>query len=210
MDTEGAHDHAHKPHSTGLHWLDISVALSALFVSFVSLGLAIHHGRTMDKLVTSNSYPNIDIENGSRLQDANDGRGPRPDLYVALLNTGIGPARLRALEVSFDGKPVTNLRALLATCCTDANSAALPEPHYFHSGDVRGLMIPAGKSIELFNWPEPKEDPRWARFEIARGKIRIRACYCSVFDECYVHDSSGREPERIDACPVPTVSYNGE
>ena len=42
MDTEGRHEHGHAPHRTGYRWLDISLALSAFFVSFVSLGVAIH------------------------------------------------------------------------------------------------------------------------------------------------------------------------
>jgi hypothetical protein len=30
-----------------------------------------------------------------------DGRGTRPALYLSLANTGIGPARLRSVELSF-------------------------------------------------------------------------------------------------------------
>jgi hypothetical protein len=30
---EGAHSHGHRPHGTGTRWLDISLALSACFVS---------------------------------------------------------------------------------------------------------------------------------------------------------------------------------
>ncbi len=209
MDTEGPHEHGHTPHTTGFRWLDISLALSAFFVSFVSLGLAIHHGRTMDKLVTSNSYPNIDFENGNQ-QDLHDGQGLRPAVYMALVNTGIGPARLRSVEVSFGGKPVRDLPSLLAACCADASSGALPKARYFFSGDPRGEMIPAGKSAQLFTWPQPPGDPRWARLDATRSKVDIRVCYCSVFEECYVHDSSRREPERVEACPVPSVPYNGE
>jgi hypothetical protein len=209
MDTEGPHEHGHTPHHTGYRWLDISLALSAFFVSFVSLGVAIHHGRTMDKLVASNSYPNIDFDNGNR-QDLQDGQGLRPAVYVALVNTGIGPARVRAVEVSFDGKPVTDFHSLLAVCCTDASSATMQEARHFSSGDPRGGMIPAGKFLQLFAWPQPPADPRWARLDAVRRRVGIRVCYCSVFDECYVRDSGRREPERVEACPVPAIPYNGE
>ena len=97
---EGGHQHAHRPHGTGFHWLDISLALSAFVVSLASLWLTVHNARTMEKLVASNSYPNID-------------------------------------------------------------------------------------------------------------KIGIRVCYCSVFDECYLHDSAYREPRRIGACPASAVPYVG-
>jgi hypothetical protein len=38
----------------------------------------------------------------------------------------------------------------------------------------------------------------------------VRVCYCSVFDECYVHDSRRTEPGRIESCPVPAVPYTDE
>jgi len=209
MDTEGPHEHTHSAHSTGFRWLDISLAVSAFFVSFISLGLAIHHGKTMDRLVTSNSYPNIDFEDGNR-DDLHDGQGLRPVIYLALVNSGIGPARLRSVEVSFGGKPVTNLRSLLASCCTDAPSESLPKTNYYFPGDLRGHLLQAGKSVQLFAWPEAPADPRWARLQAARSQIHTRVCYCSLFDECYVRDSSQTEPAKVEACSVPTIPYAGD
>src|ERR1700733_6428331 len=138
---EHGHAHGHRGHSSGFHWLDISLALSAFFVSLVSLGLAIHNGRTMERLVAANNYPNIDFAYGNTF-DFHDGRGVRPGLYVSLENTGIGPARLRAVELSFAGRPVANLHALLDMCCTQEPQAALPKISYWFS-DVRGVMVKA-------------------------------------------------------------------
>jgi hypothetical protein len=206
MDIEGPHEHGHAPHSTGFRWLDISLALSAFFISLISLAVAIHHGKTMDKLVASNSYPNIDFENGNK-EDLHDGLGQRSVVYMGVVNTGIGPARIRSVEVGFGGKPVANFHALLAACCTEPTAAALPRPHIYSSDDLRGQMVPAGRFERLFSWAELPEDPRWARLEGLRPKINIRVCYCSVFDECYIHDSRRSEPERIQTCPVPAVPY---
>jgi hypothetical protein len=209
METQGPHEHVHAPHRTGFRWLDISLALSAFFISLISLTVAIHHGRTMDKLVASNSYPNIDIEHSNQ-EDLNDGLGQRPVLNMELINTGIGPARIRSVEVSFAGKPVGNFLALLAACCTGPAEASLPKTYVYFSGDLRGQMLPAGKSRRLFSWPEAPNDPRWARLKALPTKIDVRVCYCSVFDECYVHDSRRTEPERIQSCPVPAVPYADE
>jgi hypothetical protein len=209
MDIEGPHEHGHAPHSTGFRWLDISLALSAFLISLISLTVAIHHGRTMDKLVASNSYPNIDIEHSNE-EDLHDGQGLRPVLNIELINTGIGPARIRSLEVSFGGKPVRNFRALLAACCTDAASGPLPKTDVYYSGDLRGQMLQAGKSRRLFSWPEAPHDPRWARLKALPLKIDVRVCYCSVFDECYLHDSRHSEPAHIEACPVPAAPYADE
>src|SRR5437764_14602731 len=51
-----SHPH-HHPHGTGFRWLDIALGVSATFVSLVSLGLGLHSGHAMEKLVAANSYP---------------------------------------------------------------------------------------------------------------------------------------------------------
>ena len=205
---EGSHGHAHRPHGTGFHWLDISLALSAFFVSLVSLGLAIHNGRTMERLVAANSYPNIDIEPGNRF-DFGDGLGLRPALYLSVANTGIGPARLRSVQLSWQGKPAADLAALVALCCSGPDGSSLPRMDYWKSGDLRGYMVAAGQSVNLYAWPEALRDPRWARLDELRTKVGLEVCYCSVFDECYVRDSEHREPVRARSCPAAAVPYTG-
>jgi hypothetical protein len=96
---------------------------------------------------------------------------------------------------------------LLDACCTEAGSGALPNASHYFSGDLRGHMLPAGRSVRIYSWAQAPNDPRWARLEAVNAKIGIKVCYCSVFDECYVHDSGRAEPERIAACPVPAVPY---
>jgi hypothetical protein len=206
------HEPPHRPNGTGFLWLDITLALSAFCVSLTTLWLAIHNARTMERLVAANSYPNIDVEPGNRF-DFGDGQGMRPAVFLSLANTGIGPARLRALQLSFAGHPAANLRALLEICCTAEPAQALPgDPRYSHSGDLRGAMVPAGKSVPLFAWPETAADPRWPRLNAVRARIGVQVCYCSVFDECYVrdNDSDSREPHRVAACAAPAVPYRGD
>ena len=45
--------HSHG-HHTGIKWLDLILAGSAIFISVVSLVVSIHHGRTMEQLVAAN------------------------------------------------------------------------------------------------------------------------------------------------------------
>ena len=205
---EGPHGHPHSPHGTGFRWLDMSLALSAFVVSLASLWLTVHNARTMERLVTSNSYPNIDFTNGNGF-DFEDGQGLRPAVYLSLDNTGIGPARLRSIELTFAGKPAANLRELLALCCTEERADSLPKTDYRFTGDMRGAMIRAGESLNLFAWAQAPADPRWGRLEKVRGKIGVRVCYCSVFDECYLRDNAGREPQPVRTCAAAAVPYTG-
>jgi hypothetical protein len=45
--------HHHASH-TGHRWLDITLGLSAMFVSVVTLFVAIEHGRTMERMAEAN------------------------------------------------------------------------------------------------------------------------------------------------------------
>ena len=206
---EEPHAHGHRPHVTGFRWLDISLALSAFVVSLASLWLTVHNARNMERLVTANSYPNIDFTLGNRL-DMQDGLGLRNVLHLELANTGIGPARIRSVEIGYDGHASLSLRDLVTLCCTRTPAEAL-KMSYWHSGDIRGLMIPSGKDSNVFAWPEPEAaDPRWARLEAQRAHIDLRVCYCSVFDECYVRDSAHREPNAVKSCPLPRTPWRGD
>src|ERR1700733_15059033 len=101
--------HAH-PRHTGARWFDLVLALSAIFISAVSLVVAIEHGRTERDLVAANSWPFLRamLNNGY-----NDGR----DVAIGLSNGGVGPAKLKSLEVFYDGTPVSSSYDLLRRCC---------------------------------------------------------------------------------------------
>src|SRR5580704_7329630 len=60
--------HSHPSH-TGHRWLDIVLGLSAMFVSVVSLVVAVEHGRTMERMadantrmVDANSWPFVEFD----------------------------------------------------------------------------------------------------------------------------------------------------
>lgn len=203
--TEGAHHH--HPTHTGVRWLDIVLALTALMVSCISLWVAVEHAHTMSKLVAANSYPNLDFGNGN-MDDLQDGKGNRSAVTFTISNSGVGPARLRSIELVYQGHAARDLNSLLSICCSDAG-VAYPKISYNYAGDVRGVMIPAGKSVQLFSWPKPADDPRWARFEKARFEVVVSACYCSVFDECYARDSRHYDPRPVKACPATATPYVG-
>jgi hypothetical protein len=49
---EGPHHHASH---TGHRWFDIALGLTAMFVSVVTLIVAIEHGRTMERMADANT-----------------------------------------------------------------------------------------------------------------------------------------------------------
>ena len=47
----------------------------------------------------------------------------------------------------------------------------------------------------------------WNRLDVARVQLKMRACYCSVFDECWVSDLSTVSPQSVGNCPVTPNSF---
>jgi hypothetical protein len=54
---------------------------------------------------------------------------------------------------------------------------------------------------------KPENETVWRRLNIARNELRLRACYCSVFDECWVSSLATTRAERVAACPAPAVPF---
>ena len=75
---------------TGHRLADLAVAFSALFVSLCSLGIALHHGRTMQRLIEANSRPFIQFttSNGHPAPDSPLGQA----FSVLISNPGAGAA----------------------------------------------------------------------------------------------------------------------
>ena len=123
--TPEAPEHHHSGH-TGHRWLDLVLGLSAMFVSVVSLIVAVAHGRTMERMadantrmVEANSWPFVEFETHNADEHGNG------DVRLVLINEGVGPARIETFELWWDGKPMSSLRTLLQACCLTTSAEGL-------------------------------------------------------------------------------------
>lgn len=105
--------HQHATH-TGHRWLDIVLALNAMFVSVVSLVVGIEHGRTMERMadantrmVEANSWPFVAFSTHNVDENGN------ADVRLVLNNQGIGPARIQAFELWYAGQPIASPKDLI-------------------------------------------------------------------------------------------------
>ena len=171
------HETTHAAHSTGHRWLDLTLALSAMFVSIVSLAVAVHHGNAMDRLVAANSWPFLMYDTESR-----DSQGDwRISLKVE--NAGVGPARIQTFEVWWQGQPVATAPELVARCCVIDSKAPIG-PSEARSldliiGQVASRVMRPGDA-EAFLSLKLKEANAdiWHRLDVARMQLKLRACYC--------------------------------
>jgi hypothetical protein len=191
------HAHAHR---TGRPRLDLVIALSAIFISAVSLVVAIEHGRTERDLVAANSWPflRVILDSGH-----DNGRG----IAIGFSNEGVGPAKLKSLEVFYDGRPVTSAGDLLRRCCglaDDAEAVQRQLPGDFHYQLVDDTVWRPGEEavvIEVRRDKSAGDIPD--RLSQSLLKIGFRACYCSVFDECWLSTLRSTTPARVRRCEAP-------
>jgi hypothetical protein len=200
---ESEHGHSHH-HGTGIRWLDMIVAVSAIFISVVSLVVSIEHGRTMgemvrenQKMVAGSTMPFLTY-GGSHFDPVTNQRG----LKLILKNGGVGPARIDWFELRYKGVPYSSEKALLHACC----SAALPKDDkgIFYA-NVSGMMLPQRESIDFIDLNSDAGLDLLNALDHARQDIRVQACYCSVLEECWQTDFT-RLPVRVTECHPPSAN----
>jgi hypothetical protein len=199
-----AHHHAH---GTGHRWVDMVVAFSALFVSVVSLGVAIVHGRTMEnmadanaRLVSANSWPFLSFGAGTITTNGD----PRVNLHVA--NAGVGPAKIESAELIWKGVAYRSDHDFLVACCgADAGSK-------YDSSLLSNEVLRPGDNLEFLGFAQSADQKIFAALQKAMlsPDLKLVVCYCSIFDECWKGDLTtlSLTPAKVKSCDQPKVPFD--
>ena len=192
-----SHSHAHR---TGLPWLDLVIAGSAIFISIVSLIVSIHHGSTMEKLVAANekqveasTLPILRFTTGNVSENVNG-------VHFDLRNGGTGPAIVEWFRVKWNGQPTNGPGDLLTLCCRSKTQRV----GSVWQNVASGMTLPAGQSESIFRIRAADADPDSYQLLDTEARFRIGAesCYCSVLDE-WITDFKA-QPGKVKTCePIP-------
>lgn len=199
--------HHHHPHKTGVRWLDLGLGIAAGVVSLVSLWLGLHSAHSMEKLVAANSYPYVELmrSTSTEYKDGDATRAGRRVRYM-LENNGVGPARIEWVQFNFKGQPVRNVAELLEKCC----SAGPGDARGIDArGGIAGSLIRPGAMVQMFDWSESATpNPTLVALHEQMDEITWPACYCSVFDDCYVTDNADdTKPRAVEQCTPPEKTF---
>jgi hypothetical protein len=197
--------HAAHRHKSGNKWLDMTVALSALFISLVSLVIAVVHGRTMERmadanarLVAANSWPFIQYTTSNLDPQGN------AVITMGVTNAGVGPAKVESVQLFWRGVPYPTSAAFVRACCGYTH-----KPYDgMQQSLLQGRVLRAGQDDAFVTVPKATiGEEGWVRLEAARTRAALQICYCSVFDECWIGNvaSSALTPAKVDKCPAPRV-----
>jgi hypothetical protein len=177
--------------------LDIALGGSAILISVISLFVAIHQSRIMDRTAQAETWPYLDFV-ASNQDDAG-----REDVSLTVLNSGVGPAKIESIELTYDGAPLSDGGDLLHRCCVPPgvrvtyDAATVPDP-----------VLPPKDPLVLFSArPQTLTPDQFAKLNVARTKIQARICYCSALDKCWLRDTTHRRAAEIETCPIPKVPF---
>ena len=120
------------------------------------------------------------------------------EISFVLGNDGVGPARLKQLEFRYDGRPMESPRKFLQICCGDPPQ----RPTAFMSSRFEIVLRPGETTKFIRLVKKPENAAVWNRLEVERWKVAVRACYCSIFDDCWVLNSRKPDPEPVKVCPA--------
>jgi hypothetical protein len=176
--------HSHAPHAHAPHRSDdapgprrsflarigepeMLVGLSAILLSVCGLGVSIYEANLERHYHYAQVWPHVEVGNIGMV----DGKGPR----INMVNSGIGPAVVRTVEITVDGKPQTTwsgvMRALLHTDRT---------PNFVYS-NARTRVLRPGDELDMLVLPLDSALIR--RYYAERSRLGVRVCYASVFEQ---------------------------
>ena len=129
-----------------------------------------------------------------------------PEIQVSLANKGVGPALIRHVIITVDGKPAANWN--------EAVKLLLGPGHYSFSQDtISSRIVSAGERLNVFSPHEYRttkgltpgpDGSLGALFNVAVLRIGTEICYCSTLGDCWTLISRVSEPpfvEETRRCP---------
>ncbi|HEY0334275.1 MAG TPA: hypothetical protein VGC74_11260 [Stenotrophomonas sp.] len=204
VETQGAEVTA-VPRKMGHKWADVVMAVTAIFISLVSLAVAIEHGRTTREMVAANTWPFMQ----EMRSNAYEGHG---DVAIGLSNGGVGPAKIKYLEVFYRGQPMKSGMDLLRHCCglpaDPVAGLAMLEGMMSRSNVDETVIRPGEANAVLRVDGRGKDAELPKRFAEAIKDVSFQACYCSVLDECWTSDLHSTRTVEVEECEVPKHRFD--
>ncbi|MEP6898077.1 MAG: hypothetical protein ABI870_06060 [Rhodanobacter sp.] len=114
---------------------------------------------------------------------------------LAIFNKGVGPAIVRSVQVSIDGKPQRTWQGVF--------DALALSPEKFGFSSLNGNVLSPGETLPVLVFSDQSAATRFRQSMSARGHINI--CYCSTLGDCWMladhQPHGGPEVQPITTCP---------
>ena len=173
--------------------LDRVLSASAGLVALSALCVSAYQTYIMRQQLKAGAWPYV-------LQQNTGG----PTNYAwQVKNLGLGPALVRSMTVRVDGRPVHNWREFVTAAerLDSAGAEAWREQRVttMVTSSIRpGTVLLAGSTTELIRVTGTVGVD--LRRLLNDDRVRVRVCYCSLYDDCWASESKDPAPAGLDAC----------
>ncbi len=154
---------------------EMLVGVSAVVIGVCALGVSLYETSLMRAEQRAAVIPMLELSRSYYSSPSDDGRD-NWRLHLLAENVGIGPARVVDFRVTVDGAPQPTwgeaMQALLGRG---------QEVRYGQS-TINGRTIPADRLVTMFQVSDTSLVPELVR---EFDRLDFRACFCSIFDECW-------------------------
>jgi hypothetical protein len=123
-----------------------------------------------------------------------------PHLRLTIANKGVGPAIIRHVLVTVDGKPAATWREALELLLG-------PGHHSLALSTIHNRVLSAGEAVDILT---PRDAagamlPAGGPFDAGRQRFGIEVCYCSTLGDCWTLVNRPNAPSAINEtarCPA--------
>lgn len=165
------------------NWKDAEMitAMSAVFIGLVALIIGAYQAKVASDQRGASVWPYVEVGRFS-LQGKEYG--------FAVHNKGVGPAIIKQMEVSVDGKPMKSWTETFQTMLGEKINV----PYIYSSANKAVLAAQEETKIVTVS-----DEELITRLQSVPDNIIITVCYCSIFNDCWL-SGRGRQTESVQAC----------
>lgn len=165
------------------------LSVAGVFIGIVALYAALSESEAVRKQTAATVWPYVQLLVEDYADDEAAG------FSMSLANAGVGPARVRALELRLGGTPMRDWDQAVG-------QVSGGEPVEYGRNFIVGRVLTPGESVALIHTHDPSLVAAF-RAAVADPSSALRYCYCSIFDDCWLRDSrdEAADPEPVESCP---------
>ncbi len=169
------------------------LSLAGVFTGAVALYAALNESQAVRQQTAASVWPYVQFMINDTSDDAS------ASFALSLNNVGVGPARMRSVQLTLAGEPVRDWQSMTAALMGTSPRLGT---EYGKASISRRVLAP-GESVVAFQTAE-RELALSMQEAVYSGTARLTYCYCSIFDECWSTSSSlpaDAEPiQRVEQC----------
>lgn len=165
------------------------LSVVGVFIAVVALYAALTESEAVRQQTAAAVWPFVQIS------VADYDTGETAGFSLSFKNAGVGPARVRSLRLVIDGEPMRDWAEVVTHLGGELDEQV-------GRSFISGRVLSPGEEVELISVRDP-DLARQFQAAIAGAQTSLSYCYCSIFEDCWLAESTedALNPLPTETCP---------